>query len=157
MARSVAVHSSREYRADVGRAFAVTLPVDLAAIFKAHGPFPAVDGVRDQDGPWSTAGQPRTGLLGDGSQMHEQLTSVKPGSTFGYELTKITGPLRFLVSRIDGRWDFAPTPSGGSPIAWAGRLHPRSGRTVVPLIAVGALWRGYAGKALDRLAATVDA
>jgi hypothetical protein len=156
MARSLTVSSSRAYRADVQRAFALTMPIDLSLIFKRVGVFPAIDGVRGQEGAWSTTGQTRTVLLADGSTIDERLTAVTPGKSFGYALTNITGAFRLLVSTIDGRWDFAPAPGGGSTVTWSWRLHPRNAATLPALLVVGALWRPYARKALDELAATLD-
>ena len=157
MSRSIAVHRSRSYSADADRAFDTVMPMDLSRIFRrGFGPLPAIAGVEGQDGDWSRAGQTRTVLLGDGSRVTERLTAVEPKRRFSYVLTEPTGTMRFLVSHVDGRWEFSSTPSGGSTVTWSWRLHPRSTAAVPALLLLGRLWNGYARQALDDLAPVLD-
>jgi hypothetical protein len=117
---------------------------------------PAVVGVKDQDGEWSTVGQTRLVQLGDGTQMREELVEVNAPEVFGYRLTEPTGPMKFLVTKVDGRWNFTPTPSGVSRITWTWAFHPRSLFTRPMLLVIGVFWRRYAALALDELAPIVE-
>ncbi|CAL9282482.1 hypothetical protein [Streptomyces sp. SudanB66_2053] len=51
----------------------VTVPIDLAQVFKPWGPFPGVAEVRDQTGPWNRPGTSRRTWFTDGSKADERL------------------------------------------------------------------------------------
>jgi hypothetical protein len=153
MTRSLAVEQSRVIPVDVDKAFAETLPVPLPKIFSRwHGPIGPIKDVRDQTGAWDAAGQTRLVLLAPTGSFHEELTSLDPPNSFGYALTKITGPLALLINRADGQWRFA-TSGSGTEVTWRWNIHARSALTAPLLPVVGALWKGYARKSLETLSA----
>jgi hypothetical protein len=110
---------------------------------------PPIKEVRDQDGEWGTVGQTRTIVLADRGTMRETLTSVTPGTSFGYDITPVTGPLKPLVVAAQGLWSFAPA-GNGVEVSWQWILDPtRAGVLVMP--ALGRMWQGYARQALEEV------
>jgi Polyketide cyclase / dehydrase and lipid transport len=95
VAQSLFVDESRVVPIPAEEAFHRTLPAPLPDLFKRwHGPFPPVKEVREQTGAWDAAGQTRTVRLAGGASMHEELIGVDPPRSFGYRLTKLSGPWR---------------------------------------------------------------
>jgi hypothetical protein len=153
MTRSLAVEQSRVIPVEVDKAFAGTLPIPLPRVFSRwYGPIGPIKDVRDQTGAWDAAGQTRTVLLSPSGSFHEELTSLDPPHSFGYALTKITGPLALLINRADGQWRFAPSGTG-TEVTWRWNIHARSALTAPLLPVVGTLWKGYARKSLETLSA----
>lgn len=151
MVSPVTVEHSRAIPVEPQRAFEVTLPTPLTAIFsRRYGLLPPVKDVRGQEGPWGQVGQSRTVLTTDGGTMRELLINVDVPHSFSYRLSDISGPLRPLVDSIDGRWEFASRGTG-TVITWRWTLHPsgRAAARIVPLI--GLMWHGYARQALELL------
>jgi hypothetical protein len=151
MAGTVVVEQSRAIPVEVGRAFAVTLPLPLTELFhRRYALLPPIREVRQPDAPWGRVGQARVIVTADGGTMREELTEVDAPRSFAYRLTDITGPMRPLVERVDGRWSFTPVGTGTS-VTWRWTLHPRGavGARVLPLVA--RMWRGYARQALEEL------
>jgi len=141
---------ARTYPVAVEDAFARTLVTPLEQLFdRRHLALPPIVRV-EQDGEWATAGQVRTIHTGDGGEMREELTSVEAPTEFTYDLRPQAGPMKPLVARVEGAWRFAPVGTG-CRIEWAWTVHPASavGGAVLPVFA--RMWRGYAGRALDRL------
>lgn len=142
---------SRVIAVDVESAFDGTLPLPLPALFhRWYGPIPPIKQVREQTGSWDAPGKTRTVLLTRGGSMREELTSVDPPRSFGYELTEIKGPLAPLVSRVEGEWLFTRADTG-TKVTWRWFIHPRSSiaRPFIPVF--GWLWRGYARQTLNHL------
>ena len=151
MAQSLNVEQSRVIPVPVAEAFHRTLPMPLPDLFKRwHGPIPPIKEVRDQIGAWHAAGQTRTVLLAGGGSMHEELTSVDPPRSFGYLLTKISGPMALLVDRVVGEWIFTPA-EGGSEVTWRWRIYRKSILTAWALPLFARIWKGYARLALGDL------
>ena len=127
------------------------LTTPLERIFtRRFAAIPPVRGVRDQDGEWGRVGQTRTVLLADGGTMREELTRVEAGREFGYRIDGVTGPMKALVSSVEGRWAFAPAGTGVR-ITWAWTVHPAHAFVAPALPVFGWMWRGYARQALERL------
>jgi hypothetical protein len=147
---SVIVKQSREIPIEPQRAFGATLPMPLTAIFsRRYGLLPPVREVRGQEGVWGQVGQTRTVVTTDGGTMRELLTEVDAPKSFSYLLSEISGPMRPLVDRVDGWWEFA-THDKGTLVTWRWTLHPKFlGACVMPLITL--MWRGYARQALELL------
>ena len=147
---TITVEQSRAIPVELHRAFDVTLPISLTAIFsRRYALLPPVKEVRGQEGVWRQVGQSRTVVTTDGGTMCEVLTEVDSPHSFSYHLSDITGPLRPLVDSIDGRWEFT-TQGTGTLITWRWTLHPkRLGARVMPLVTL--MWRGYARQALELL------
>ena len=82
--------------------------------------------------------------------MTERLTRVDRPSTFGYVISEIKGPLKALVSTVDGEWAFS-TAGTGTRITWSWTLHPTSSVSRFALPVLGRLWRGYARQALEEV------
>jgi hypothetical protein len=94
MTDDVQLSYSRTFPADVERAFDEVLPHDLARLFnRRYAAIPPIKIVRDQAGPWSTAGQTRTIALADGGTMREELLEVTRPTRFAYHITAITGAM----------------------------------------------------------------
>jgi hypothetical protein len=157
MAHSIVVEESLVIPVPVAEAFHRTLPAPLPEIFKRwHGPFPPVKEVREQTGAWDTAGQTRTVVLAGGGSTREELTSVDPPRSFGYRLTKISGPMALLVDHVLGEWIFNPAV-GGTEVTWRWNIHSKSPLTSWLLPLFGRMWKGYAQQALRDLSTTVTA
>lgn len=137
-------------------AFAVVVPIDLARIFTAWGPFPGVRRSLNQTGDWDTVGEQRNPDLTDGSTADERLTEYTPGHSFAYELSNFTGSLRRLIAGVRGEWTF--TPDGRSTVMrWTYEFKPLPGRITLFQVVVAPLWRRYAGRAITRAACAAEA
>jgi hypothetical protein len=136
-------------------AYERTVVTPLPELFDArHLSLPAVAEVTDQTGgPWGSTGpgQSRTTYLADGGRLTETLTEVDAPHGFGYHLEPTRGPLRPVVSHVDGRWTFTALTPDATTVTWSWTLHPRSLLTAVPARAVAAMWPGYARRTLLRL------
>lgn len=147
---ALTLRASRSIPVPVGEAYAAVLPMPLPLIFgRRYLALPPIKEVRDQDGEWGTVGQTRTIVLADRGTMRETLTSVTPGTSFGYDITPVTGPLKPLVVAAQGLWSFAPA-GNGVEVSWQWILEPtRAGVLVMP--ALGRMWQGYARQALEEV------
>jgi hypothetical protein len=141
--------AARIVAGDLGRVFEQTLQLPLAELFVHwNGPLPPV---RSTDGPvpWGSPGQRRTvDLVGPG-RFTETLTEVVAPIHFGYRLDDIRGPMRGLVARVAGRWEFAAEPTG-TKITWAWTVTAKN-RMGWVLPAFAWFWNGYAERALRTL------
>jgi hypothetical protein len=154
---SLVVDESRVVSVPAEQAFHRTLPAPLPAVFsRRHGVFPPVKEVREQTGAWDGAGQTRTVRLAGGASMREELTRVDPPRSFGYRLTKVTGPMALLVDHVVGEWIFTPV-AGGTEITWRWDIHPKSPLTSRALPLFGRMWKGYARHVLRDLSAMLTA
>src|ERR1700761_8823790 len=129
MARTLAVQQSRVIPVSVGDAFAGTLPIPLTTIFSRwYGPIGPVKEVRDQQGEWGIAGEPRQVFPVHPGSSQGELPRLDPPHSFGYALTGITGPLGLLIGRADGEWRFTAsgTVPAETPVTWRWNIHARS-------------------------------
>lgn len=149
---TVKLSQSRAVPVPVEEAFDRVLPHPLPDVFSRRSlAIPPIKGVRGQAGDWGTAGQTRTILLADGGTMLETLTDVERPQSFGYTITEVTGAMKPLVAKAVGRWSFEAAGTG-TRITWTWELTPTPvGRFVMP--AFGAMWNGYARKALEKIEA----
>jgi hypothetical protein len=151
MNKPLLLQKSRAVPVPVEQAYRSVLPMPLTSIFdRWFGPIPAVREVTDQEGDWGTVGQSRTIRTADGGSMREELTSVEPPHSFGYTISDVTGPLKLLVSRVEGQWTFEPAGTGVR-ITWLWTVHPASQLAEVAMPLFGWLWKGYARQALERI------
>ncbi|MGI9157672.1 MAG: SRPBCC family protein [Marmoricola sp.] len=151
MTSPLVVQYSRAFPVPVEEAYGVVLPTPLEMIFnRRFGPIPPIRGVRGQDGVWGTVAQTRTIALADGGTMREELTRVQPPTEFGYTITGITGPMKPLVSYVEGRWAFEPAGTG-TRITWQWTVHPASSVAALAMPLFGRLWRGYARQAMETI------
>lgn len=144
---------SRSYPIALDEAFATTLAVPLPELFRQrYGAIPPIAEVRDQTGAWSEVGQTRTIVLQGpgGGTLRERLTSVERPSSFGYELTDITGPMKPLVASVQGLWSFAPAGTG-TRITWEWTVHPASPTAARAMGGFARMWTGSARNAFDAL------
>jgi len=156
MARTLAVHESLVIPVRIEDAFAGTLPIPLTTVFSRwYGPIGPVKEVRGQNGEWGTVGQTRTVMLSPTGSFHEELTSLDPPHSFGYALTKITGPLGLLVSKAEGQWTFNSCgwTNDEAAVGWSWNIHAASALAGPLLPVLGMLWRGYARQSLATLMA----
>ena len=151
MAKPAITSYSRVFPVDVERAFDDVLPTPLPELFhRRYGPIPPIASVEGQDGIWGTVGQTRTIRLADGGSMREELTRVDRPAAFGYTITGVTGPMKPLVSRVEGLWSFEPSGSG-TRISWQWTITPKSA-IVAPIMPVFcAIWRRYAARSFDAI------
>ena len=150
MASPLSVSESRTYPVLVEDAFDRLLTLPLEQLFsRRFGPLPPVRGT-DQDGVWGTVGQQRTVRLADGGTMREELTTVDRPHRFDYGLSAITGPMKALVGRVDGRWAVEPAGTG-CRIAWSWTVYPANSAASIGMSILGRLWHGYARLALGQL------
>lgn len=155
MPHSVVVEESLVVPVAVDDAFHRTLPIPLPTLFhRWYGPFPPIKEVREQTGARDAPGQTRAVRLAGGAGMREELTSVDPPRSFGYRLAEVTGPMALLVDQVLGEWLFTPA-AGGTEITWRWDLYPRSALTAWALPLLGAMWKGYARRALGDLSAVL--
>lgn len=151
MTDDVVLRYSRAYPVEVGEAFEQLLALDLTVLFdRRYAAIPPIVAVRDQDGPWVTAGQTRTIVLADGGTMREQLTAVEAPARFTYRISDITGPMKPLVSSVGGAWTFEPVGTGVR-IAWTWTVSPAGRLGTVAMPVFGAMWRRYARQAFDTI------
>lgn len=148
---TVTLSESREVQVPVEEAFDRVLVHPLPELFRRRRlAIPPIKAVRGQVGEWGTVGETRTIVTTDGGSMFETLTSVERPHSFGYSIAEVRGPMKPLVSGVDGRWSFE-SAGGGTLITWTWVLTPTAiGRVAMP--AFGAMWRGYARQALDEVA-----
>jgi hypothetical protein len=75
---------------------------------------------------------------------------VDPPIAFGYTLSEVTGPMRFLASRVEGLWTFA-TADGGTRVTWQWKVHPASAPAAALLPVFALLWRQFAKRSLENI------
>ncbi len=127
------------------------MPAPLPVVFaRWYGPIPSVRDVTDQVGDWGTVGQARTIHTADGGSMREELTTVEEPHRFGYTISEVTGPMKLLVSTLEGVWTFEPAGTGVR-ITWAWTVHPASQLAELAMPLFGWLWKGYARQSLEEI------
>jgi hypothetical protein len=157
MAKPVVTSYSRVFPAQPEKAFDAVLPTPLPELFhRRYGPIPPIKSVEGQNGVWGTVGQTRTIHTGDGGSMREELTRVDGPNAFGYTITDLTGPMKPLVSTVQGLWSFDAV-DGGTRITWQWTITPKSALTA-PLMGIFcSLWRKYADRSFDEIGRIVSA
>jgi hypothetical protein len=142
---------SRTFPAGVKRSFDEVLPLELTRLFdRRFAAIPAIKAVRDQGGPWGTPGQTRTIELAGGGSMREELREVSPSRRFAYHLDQITGPMKVLVSAIDGAWEFEKAGTGVR-ITWRWIVTPRGRLGTLAMPAMRRMWEGYCRRNFENL------
>jgi len=153
MANPVVTSYARVFPGSPEKVFDDVMPAPLPDLFhKRYGPIPPIKSVEGQDGVWGTVGQTRTIRTSDGGSMREELTRVERPHAFGYTLTNVTGPMKPLVSQVEGLWSFEAVGSD-TRITWQWTIHPKSGlvEPIMPLFCK--LWRSYAARSFDSIGA----
>ncbi|GAA1940582.1 SRPBCC family protein [Nocardioides marmoribigeumensis] len=155
---SLHVEASREVPGTPEEVYDAVIPTPLQAIFKRrHGIMPPIARTSEQEGVWGgTVGQTRRIHLADGGSLTETLVESDRPSRSSYTITDIAGPMRLLVSQVEGRWTFVPAGSR-TVVTWAWTLHPTNAVTARLLPVVGMFWHGYARKALAEVERLVAA
>jgi len=147
----VELSHSRTYPAEVERAFDLILPHPLPLLFdRRYAAIPPIREVRDQSGSWDQPGETRTILLADGGTMRETLTEIRRGTRFGYHIDQVTGPMKPLVSSLEGAWAFEPAGTGVR-ITWSWSLQPRGRLGSAAMPAFRRMWQGYARQAFENI------
>lgn len=148
----VSVQQSHALALPQAQAYRLVLTAPLPEVFsRRHLLLPPIREVRDQPEPWgASVGQSRTIVTADGGTMVEELTVLEPDDHFGYVLSRITGPMKPLVSSIEGRWTMTPA-GAGTTVTWAWTIHPRSALTAPVVRLIGSMWHGYAARGLREL------
>lgn len=105
--------------------FEYIVPVSLSHIFHPYLFIPGV--VRtDEFARWVTPGLSRTVYFTDGARATESLQTVESPESFSYEITAFTGINKFLVTSINGTWQFSENTAGGTDIKWRYSLNCRN-------------------------------
>jgi hypothetical protein len=156
LARNIDVTVNATTRASREDTFDVIVPIDLSTIFKRWLFIPGVEGVRDQSGPWDTAGQTRTVLLSDGTSAAESLTSVNRPEGFSYRVGPFPRPLGLLANSANGSWTFTSKAKGVTAIRWTYSFQPAPGRAWLVRFIIAPAWRRYAQRGLDLAVAQVE-
>ncbi|MGN6722694.1 MAG: SRPBCC family protein [Marmoricola sp.] len=151
---SYTVSSSHTFATTPERAWDVIVEAPLQSIFNHRsGPIPAVKDMQEEE-PWGRAGAVRTVLLADGTSNLESLISASRPDDYRYELTAFTGPMKALVSKVEGRFDFQP--QGDQTVAtWTWVLHPTNAITGLALPVLGFFWKGWANKMWPKFASRI--
>ena len=152
MPRSVTMSASRTYPTPIHAAFDALLPAPLEQVFvRRFGPIPAIRGTEQvQPGPWGQVGYVRTIRMADGGAVREELTRVDRPTAFGYTLSEVSGPLKFLASRVEGLWTFLATDDG-TRVTWEWVVHPASALSAPLLPVFAIIWRQYAKRSLETI------
>ncbi|NYI79259.1 SRPBCC family protein [Nocardioides panzhihuensis] len=145
------LEASRAIPVEPEMALALVLPAPLPKIFgRRYAAITPITEIRDQTGAWDTAGQTRTIVLADGATMQETLTAIDAPSSFSYEITPLSGPLKLLVGHVVGRWSFSPAGTG-TRVTWSWDVTPTSAAASVAMPVFGWMWKGYARQSLEAL------
>jgi hypothetical protein len=99
MSRTVDVTVAATTTASPEEEFDTIAPIDLGRIFDRWLLIPGVAGVRDQSGPWESAGRTRIVMLEDGSAVPEELTVVDRPHGFGYRVGPLPAPLGLIATK----------------------------------------------------------
>lgn len=135
--------------------FEAALSLPLPRLYsRRYGPMPPIVDVREQQGPWTTPGQTRVLVTADGGSMREEMLTLQRPHRFSNRLTVLGGPFRPLVATVEEVWSFRPVGTG-TEATWEWNLYARSAATRLLTPLVARLWRGYADRVLDQLAAEV--
>ena len=135
--------------------FEAALSLPLPRLYsRRYGPMPPIVEVHEQQGPWGTPGQTRVLVTADGGSMREQMLTIDRPHRFSNRLTVLRGPFRPLVATVEEAWSFRPLGTG-TEATWEWNLYARSAATRLLMPLVGRLWRGYADRVLQQLAAEV--
>src|SRR5215212_5387963 len=87
------------------------------------GLIPAITGCSGQDGPWGTVGQTRVIEMADGGRVLETLVKADRPVDYRYRISDVRGPLRPLVTGIDGGFAFEAA-AAGTRVTWSWDVHP---------------------------------
>ena len=120
------------------------------------GLIPAITGCSGQDGPWGTVGQTRVIETSDGGQLLETLVHAQRPTDYRYRISEVRGPMRLVVSGIDGRFAFEAA-GAGTRVTWSWDLHPTSVVTRLGMPVFAFFWHRSARKMFDRLTDRVTA
>lgn len=143
------VSASRRFAATPEAVYDALMAAPLEELLvKRSGPIPAV---RDTTkGPWAAAGDQRTITTADGGTMVESLVTVERPAGYRYRLTDFRGPMKPLVSLVEGRFAIA-AENEGTRMTWSWLLHPTHPVTRLVLPPFGFFWQGAARGLFDRL------
>ena len=133
----------------VEQTFDALVPIDLTTVFRGKGPLPAVVGVRDQSGPWSSIGASRVVRLSDGSEVPERITGYERPWHFGYRVGPFARPLGLLATHADGAWWFAEVGDRRAHIRWSYTFSVNGPGALLARRLIPRLWRPYAREVLD--------
>ena len=146
------MQKSQTFAATVEHAYDVVCTAPLTEIFsRRYLAIAAIAEVTGQEGEWGDAvGQTRTIRLSDGATMLETLTAVDRPNHFDYSISELTGPLKMLVSGIDGRYSFE-RDGGGVQVTWRWIVTPKGVAEKLALPLFAAMWSRYAGRAMGQI------
>ena len=138
-------------------AFEQVVHIDVPAVFRGRGVVAAVSQVCDQQGSWRQVGESRRIVLKDGGSLIETITAYQPPARFEYRLHSFQGPLRWLVSRIEGEWLYRAQGAAHTEITWRYQFHPCNA-WIQPLTwcFVRALWMPYMRQVMRTITLSIN-
>ena len=150
----IRVAESRTVAVPLEAAYDGTIEVPLPDIFgHRHLAIPPIVRVEGQEGEWGReVGQTRNIHTSDRGSLHETLRELDRPHRFDYRIDRVRGPMRPLVSHLDGAWSFEAYGTG-TRVTWSWEITPTSALTAPLVRVVGRMWHGYARQALVTLEA----
>lgn len=155
MASPYLLSSSTVVSAGADAAWTGVLDAPLNELFTERaGAIPPIKETTGQDGRWDAVGKTRTVVLADGSSNLETLVEYTQPSSYRYQLSDFTGPMKGLVAKVEGQFTFVPEGEG-TRVTWSWRIHPTNPVTRLFLPVLGVFWRKYAAGMWPRYAARI--
>jgi hypothetical protein len=140
---SYSVSSTQTFATTPARAWETLVEAPLETLFDHRsGPIPPV---KSSVGPWGSVGAARTITLKDGSTNTETMIGSSNPDDYRYELSAFTGPMKALVRRVEGTFEF--DAEGDQTVAtWSWVIHPTNPVTGLALPVLGFFWKQWAAK-----------
>ena len=131
------------------RCFDYIVPIELSHIFQPYLLLPGVKRT-DEAERWFTPGLARTVYFTDGTKAKEELLTVESPHSFTYKISDFTGINKFLVSHINGAWQFSQDSDGATNIEWTYSLacHNTAAQLLASVV-VAPMLRRYLQRALE--------
>lgn len=115
---------TRTINRPLSEVFRYIVSVSIPPIFPRYDEAPGVVSTSITS-EWGTAGQQRVVTMDDGSTFQEKLLTVEQDRWFSYECQEFSGePLKSVLARIEGGWDFIDNGSGTASLEWNYQLIP---------------------------------
>jgi len=94
--------------------------------------------------------------MADGGAVREELTRVDRPTAFGYVLSEVSGPLKFLAGRVEGLWTFLATDDG-TRVTWEWTVHSGIGAGRSPVAGICRDLAAIAKRSLENIAELLPA
>jgi Polyketide cyclase / dehydrase and lipid transport len=149
MARHIPVVVRGAVSAPIELVFDTIVPIELPRIFHGAGPLPAVVDTYEQSGAWDHVGASRVVQLSDGSQARERITAYQRPHHFAYRVGPFSsGPLRHLITDVEGAWRFYADGANTTQIEWTYAFQAARLTAIIVRLVLAPAWRFYAKRVL---------